>query len=670
MPGDVTTTKTYDPLGRLATVTNSGPGAAPASTISSFAYTVDAHDRRTRVDLADGAAGPEPVEWGHWDYTYDAAGQLTGGTRYGPKLDQQEGTLVQYAYQYDAMGNPTHRSEDAGVSAYTYNNLNQLVTGNWSGTLSAFGWTGTSGLSGVSVAAGQQQQAATVFQNGDWTAKGLAVPAGDTTLTVTRTAADQTTAQAQSTVTRPAAATQFTHDLNGNMLGEGQWQYTWDDENRLAAVTPTGATAASRPRLEYVYDGLGRRRIRRVFRFVVPPLGGPGSWQLQSETRFLWDSWLLLRETTVTPADGQTFTRTYTCGLDLSGQLGGEGMDAMATAGGIGGILACSSPSCPSSSSSTACFLYDGNGNVANLVDAESAAALAAYEYSPFGNTVVALGPLADTNPIRFSSKYAETTHLPGLTAGPDLYYYGFRYYSPGLGRWVSRDPIGESGGPGLYLPGHNSVVRDVDPLGEVTLRANGVSAGVPFRPGPGAVFSSGLFPPIPLFGPCAAQYQNVTARILLLNALSSPGLVDAGPPMYGSSWPHQHCVWNCRMTRRVGGVYAYVMSELKEQLDNAWCDLRDLSQSCGDYCGFDRWFRRHLHNQCNSASQPCDYGRQILRCGGDRNWRGDAACEDCCTRRGVGPGTEEGGGTIRPFGPRSRRSPCPGDDAVHGFRL
>jgi RHS repeat-associated protein len=31
------------------------------------------------------------------------------------------------------------------------------------------------------------------------------------------------------------------------------------------------------------------------------------------------------------------------------------------------------------------------------------------------------------------------------------LYYYGLRSYSPGLGRWISRDPIGERGGPNLH---------------------------------------------------------------------------------------------------------------------------------------------------------------------------------------------------------------------------
>jgi hypothetical protein len=44
MPGSVTTVKSYDSLGRLDTVTNSVPGQAPASTVSSFDYTYDSHN--------------------------------------------------------------------------------------------------------------------------------------------------------------------------------------------------------------------------------------------------------------------------------------------------------------------------------------------------------------------------------------------------------------------------------------------------------------------------------------------------------------------------------------------------------------------------------------------------------------------------------------------------
>ena len=44
----------------------------------------------------------------------------------------------------------------------------------------------------------------------------------------------------------------------------------------------------------------------------------------------------------------------------------------------------------------------------------------------------------------RFSTKYYD--------AEAGLYYYGYRYYSPSLGRWISRDPIEEEGGVNLRL--------------------------------------------------------------------------------------------------------------------------------------------------------------------------------------------------------------------------
>ena len=159
------------------------------------------------------------------------------------------------------------------MSAYTCSHLNQLVTGNRSGTLSACGWTQTAGLADLAVNA----QPAAVFQNADWTAKGLTVPVGDTTLTVTRTAADQTTSQSSMSISRPQDAVQFVHDLNGNLLGEGQWLCTWDAENRLATAEST-LGALGRHRLEYPYDGLGRRRSRRVRSWRADH---PGYWRRQ-----------------------------------------------------------------------------------------------------------------------------------------------------------------------------------------------------------------------------------------------------------------------------------------------------------------------------------------------------------------------------------------------------
>ena len=49
---------------------------------------------------------------------------------------------------------------------------------------------------------------------------------------------------------------------------------------------------------------------------------------------------------------------------------------------------------------------------------------------------------IADDNPFRFSTKYLDTES--------GLIYYGFRYYSPSLGRFLNRDPLGEEGGPNL----------------------------------------------------------------------------------------------------------------------------------------------------------------------------------------------------------------------------
>jgi len=48
------------------------------------------------------------------------------------------------------------------------------------------------------------------------------------------------------------------------------------------------------------------------------------------------------------------------------------------------------------------------------------------------------------------------------------VYYYGYRYYSNELGRWLSRDPKKESGGLNLYVFVRNAGINDWDVLGLV----------------------------------------------------------------------------------------------------------------------------------------------------------------------------------------------------------
>ena len=96
--------------------------------------------------------------------------------------------------------------------------------------------------------------------------------------------------------------------------------------------------------------------------------------------------------------------------------------------------------------------MTDGNKNVTALLDADGNRA-AEYIYHPFGTICSKTGPMVDLNPFRFSSEqYDDET---------GLVYYNYRYYSPELGRWISRDPIEEEGGVNLYaMVGNNSVTK------------------------------------------------------------------------------------------------------------------------------------------------------------------------------------------------------------------
>ena len=96
----------------------------------------------------------------------------------------------------------------------------------------------------------------------------------------------------------------------------------------------------------------------------------------------------------------------------------------------------------------------DANKNITELTDATGAVA-AHYEYSPFGKVLVANGTYASINPFRFSSEYHDDES--------GLVYYNYRYYSPELGRWLSKDPIGERGGWNLYAMVANGISNHTD---------------------------------------------------------------------------------------------------------------------------------------------------------------------------------------------------------------
>jgi len=103
-------------------------------------------------------------------------------------------------------------------------------------------------------------------------------------------------------------------------------------------------------------------------------------------------------------------------------------------------------------------YFYDANGNVGQVMDWSNGDLVAKYEYDPYGNTLVAAGDYASANPFRFSTKYWDDESGLG--------YWGYRYYAPRLGRWISRDPMGERSGSNLYAFCKNAAANSFDPEG------------------------------------------------------------------------------------------------------------------------------------------------------------------------------------------------------------
>ncbi len=81
-------------------------------------------------------------------------------------------------------------------------------------------------------------------------------------------------------------------------------------------------------------------------------------------------------------------------------------------------------------------------------------------EYYPFGGTAL----FAARNTIE--AKYKTVRYSGKERDATGLYYYGFRYYMPWLGRWLSSDPAGTIDGLNLYRMVRNNPIRYKDSYG------------------------------------------------------------------------------------------------------------------------------------------------------------------------------------------------------------
>jgi RHS repeat-associated protein len=234
------------------------------------------------------------------------------------------------------------------------------------------------------------------------------------------------------------------HDGNGNLTADGQGRsMSWSTEDRLKEITDSNPAAGSGGRsCEFVYDAMGRR-IRSIYSTGT----GPAKAEHHS-TLYLYDRWDVIAEYESLPNASATLHTSHTWGLDLSNTPQG--------AGGIGGLLA------TKQHTTTPVVLYhayDGNGNITQATDTNDQIR-PTFRYDTFGRITQALGDQAGNVSYRFSTKPAETWTSTGWL------YFGYRWYVPETGRWLSRDPIEERGGINLYSFVRNNPVGKVDVLG------------------------------------------------------------------------------------------------------------------------------------------------------------------------------------------------------------
>lgn len=440
--------RSYEPNRDLLTAIDSKYSTA---SVTRYDYTYNTRYQREAAKQS-GSAFPDYGASTFTRYTYNDRGELTDAPSYlGSDVNNTSAPLPgrQNNYAYDSIGNRKSSNRtgnaalkesffgDSGGTAEGGNSLNQLVAKEndsvpVQGTVDSANTTAAvAGLSTAPARQGRFWAAELPVSNGSgpWT--------GSVNVFAAKVGGGSGGADLIRSETRTAqlakALQVFSYDDDGNLSSDGIWDYQYDAENRLVRMATTsaaiGAGIANKV-MQFRYDYMGRRVMKR------------DDNASGSERRFLYAGWNVIAETDASA----TIKRSFTWGLDLVGSL--------TASGGVGALLQIRDET----QNKTLLPTYDGNGNVASLVNADSGALEAAYEYDAFGQLLRCEGTYAKDNPFRFSTKWQDEE--------TGLVYYGLRYYSPSLGRFVNRDPKGEDGGLNLYAFCRNNGVNSWDYLG------------------------------------------------------------------------------------------------------------------------------------------------------------------------------------------------------------
>ncbi|WP_371747460.1 RHS repeat domain-containing protein [Caballeronia sp. Sq4a] len=202
-------------------------------------------------------------------------------------------------------------------------------------------------------------------------------------------------------------------------------QYRYDAHHRLVEARVERPGMPER-RYGYDYDALGRRTAK----YQIDSDG-----QRHSHVQFLWDGLRMVRET----------------------QAQGNSVYLYKGAGSYEPVARLDAPS-GAQASRTLYYHTDINGAPEELTDASGEIVWRTH-YQVWGNTVVetAVEEYRPQQNLRYQGQY--------LDRETGLHYNLFRYYDPEVGRFVTPDPIGLTGGLNLYRYAPNPISW-IDPWG------------------------------------------------------------------------------------------------------------------------------------------------------------------------------------------------------------
>ena len=457
-PNGNVTLYAYDALNRL--ITETGPLG------KSRQYVYDAAGNRIKATDANGA---------QMVYSYDAANRLTEVSY--PDLSAVMFTL-------DANGNRKEMDDNSGTSTYSYDPLGRMISySNPSGKTVGYGYDANGNRTSLTYPDGKK-----VTYTYD--AANRLVTVTDWLSHVTTYSYDKAGKPVSTTNPNGTKAT-YGYDVAGRLTSLtnsksdatviSSYAYTLDAIGNHASVAQTEPIAPQLPSSNVSYNYDAENRLTNVGG-VVSTFDSNGNMTARGNNTFAYDfnNRLVqssIGETTTTYSyDGQgTRLRKNSAGLtvgyiqDVNGRLANvlaetDGNNTITAYNVYGiGLISRILPN-----GTTSYYHYDSRGSAIALTDT-SQNVTDSYVYNPFGILMNSNG--TTNNPFKYVGRYGV------MDDGNGIDYIRARYYSPDLGRFISRDPLAGKDGDGQslnrYVYALNNPVRLIDVNGYSALEGS-----------------------------------------------------------------------------------------------------------------------------------------------------------------------------------------------------